>query len=61
MEIKADKEGIEAIKQLCDIALKHGGLANHNPVAMILNSIKPMEQNDGSKNDAIESKSDTTD
>ncbi len=38
MIIKADAQGQEAIKQLCDIALKTGGLSNMQGVMQILQS-----------------------
>lgn len=66
MKIIADNEAHESIKQLCDIALKHGGLANHQAVAIILNSIKPFEQpeqpevkKDGATNDDSKSSGNT--
>lgn len=40
MILKVDKEGKSAIEQLCDVALKQGGLANFNPVGLVLNSIE---------------------
>lgn len=43
MQIKADEEGKKVIEQLCDIALKHGGIQNLNQVALILNSTKLIE------------------
>ena len=39
MLIKTDKEGREAVQQLCDVALKQGGLQNLNAINTILNSI----------------------
>ncbi len=43
MEIKADEEARIAITQLCDIALKSGGLQNYKAIGGILASIKPVE------------------
>jgi hypothetical protein len=40
MVIKTDKKGQEAIQQLCDIALKTGGLQNLKGITTILNSIE---------------------
>lgn len=47
MVIKADKEAADAIKQLCDIALRSGGIQNMEGVIAILRSIKLEEANDG--------------
>ena len=44
MKIKADKTGIEVIKQLCDLALKQGGLQNLNAVTQVLQSIEEIEK-----------------
>ena len=46
MIIKADKEGKDILVQLCDIALKTGGLHNMNAVQGILNSIQLIEDQD---------------
>ena len=43
MEIKADKEGKEAIRMLCDVGLKVGGLQNLQGVLQVLNCIKEEE------------------
>ena len=52
MIIKADKEARIAIEQLCDIALKAGGIQNLNGVGKVLDSIKPIEQqNESEKTD----------
>ncbi len=40
MIIKADEQGQEAIKQLCDLALKATGLSNLQGVIQILNSVQ---------------------
>jgi len=48
MIIKADKEGKDILVQLCDIALKTGGLQNMNAVQGILNSIQLIEEKDDS-------------
>jgi len=42
MVILADSEGQRAIKALCDIALKTGGLRNLPGINAILCSIKPL-------------------
>ena len=44
MIIKVDKEGLEAIKGLADIALKMGGLNNLQPVNKILASVVEEEE-----------------
>jgi hypothetical protein len=36
MQIKADKKGAEAVRQLCDVALRSGGLANLAPITQVL-------------------------
>ena len=51
MNIKADKEGKEAITQLCDVALKAGGLQNLAPITNILKAVS-----DGDKTEPIEAK-----
>lgn len=43
MTIKVDKEGMEAIKALCDIALKVGGLRNFEGVRQVLNAVRLIE------------------
>lgn len=45
MIIKVDKEGLEAIKGLADIALKMGGLNNLQPVNKILASVVEEPEN----------------
>ena len=40
MIIQVDKDGESAVQQLCDIALKQGGLQNFNQINKILNSVK---------------------
>ncbi len=40
MKILTDEEGKKVITQLCDIALKQGGVQNLNPISVILNSIE---------------------
>lgn len=42
--IKTNKDGNEAITQLCDIALKYGGMKNMEGVSQILNSIQILEK-----------------
>ncbi len=44
MKIIADKEGIQAIQQLCDIALKQGGLQNLQGIQVILGSIEEAKE-----------------
>jgi len=44
MIIKCDKEAVEAIKQLCDIALKTGGLQNMQGIQVVLGSISELEE-----------------
>jgi len=44
MIINTDKEGKELIVQLCDIALKMGGLQNLQGVNNILQTIKLVEE-----------------
>lgn len=36
MQIKADREGVSAIRELCNVALKAGGLANLAPITQVL-------------------------
>ena len=43
MKIKADKEGIETMKSLCDLALKAGGLQNFMHVKRILENLEELE------------------
>ncbi|MCP4607687.1 MAG: hypothetical protein GY845_03080 [Planctomycetes bacterium] len=45
MKITADKEALDAITKLCDIALKTAGLSNMQAVSVILNSmtLEPIE------------------
>jgi hypothetical protein len=44
MIIKADKEGIKAIAELCDAALKALGLQAHARITQILNSIQEYKE-----------------
>jgi hypothetical protein len=53
MVIKVDAQGREMIKQLCDIALRHGGIANLQGVMMIVNSMETIVE-DEVKTDAKE-------
>lgn len=46
MHIKADKEGVEAIQALCDVALKTGGLQNLNFVNTVLAKTEREKQED---------------
>lgn len=43
MKILCDKKGKEAILQLCDVALKTGGLRNMQRISEILKSIENVE------------------
>ncbi len=54
MIIKADKEGILFIKDLCDLALKVGGINNLNAATKLISSIeeiktKPNENKESKK------------
>jgi len=40
MKLQTDKEGKNVIEQLCDIALKQGGIQNFNQVGMVLKSVE---------------------
>ena len=42
MIIKADKQGIEVIKELSDMALKVGGLQNFNIIKDILDNLEEL-------------------
>lgn len=44
MIIKVDKEAQGLIKNLCDVALKTGGLANLEGVLAILNKMELLEE-----------------
>jgi len=44
MKIEADKEGAIAIRQLCDVALRAGGLTNMQGVTQILNGLKESKE-----------------
>jgi hypothetical protein len=39
MKIIADIEGKKVIEQLCDIALKHGGMQNLQAIQLILENV----------------------
>ncbi len=39
MIIEVDNDGFEAIKQLCDIALRQGGMNNLQGIQIVLNSV----------------------
>lgn len=43
MKVIVDQEARIAIEQLCDVALKVGGLRNHVPVSILLNSMEQLE------------------
>ena len=49
MKIQADKEGISVINQLCDIALKHVGLACLNQINVILQSVTEIKEEEKPK------------
>lgn len=44
MIILVDDEAGKALGQLCDIALKAGGLQNFKGIGAVLNSIKPLNE-----------------
>lgn len=44
MKIQADKEGLELIKQLLDLALKQGGLSNLQAVQAALAGLGEIEE-----------------
>jgi len=44
MIIKVDKEGQKAIRDLCDIALRSGGLNNFAAIQYILRSVVPLSE-----------------
>ncbi len=44
MIIKADKEGVNVISQLCDIALRHNGIKDLQNITTVLNSIELIEE-----------------
>jgi len=46
MKITTDIEGLAAIKSLCDIALKAGGIQNLNPITNILRTVEMFEKCD---------------
>ena len=46
MILKVDKEGKSVIEQLCDFALKQGGLSNYNQVGLVLKSIELLPEPD---------------
>ena len=43
IKICANKKGVESIKALCDVALRHGGISNLQGIVDILNSLRLME------------------
>lgn len=47
MKIQADKDGISVINQLCDIALKHVGLACLSQINTILQSVSEIKEDRG--------------
>ena len=46
MKIEADEEGIKILEQLCDIALKVGGMSNLKSVNDFWAIVKPIEKKD---------------
>ena len=44
MIIQVDKEGENIIQQLCDVALKQGGIKNLNAINKTLSSLKVIEE-----------------
>ena len=42
MKITADKEGVEVIRQLCDVALRAGGLHNLAAITPVLQMIQEL-------------------
>lgn len=44
MIIKADKEGIKAIAELCDVALKSLGLQANQKINTIVNSLQELKE-----------------
>lgn len=44
MKIQVDKEGREAVEQLCDIALKAGGTQNLNGIVAILKAVTDIKE-----------------
>lgn len=49
MKISVDKEGQIAIQELCDVALKSGGMANLPRVGQILASVTIIETESSSE------------
>jgi len=45
MIIQVDKQGQDIIEQLCDIALKQGGIKNLQAIHQVLASVKLIEEN----------------
>jgi hypothetical protein len=43
MIIRVDEQGRETVKELCDIALKQGGIKLLQGITLILNSIEMIE------------------
>lgn len=44
MKIQVDEDGKTAIIELCDIALKHGGIRTFEGISKVLRSIKVTEK-----------------
>ena len=49
MIIKADKEGMDKIRNMCDICLRVGGMRNLDEINQILKSIEKIKEKE--KND----------
>lgn len=49
MKIIVDEQGKQMLQQMCDVALKAGGLQNMQAVLSVLNSIKLEEEEDTGK------------
>jgi len=49
MDIQADKEGLKAIQQLCDVALRSNGLNDLNGINTIINSASELKEKESPK------------
>lgn len=47
MKIKADKQGIQVLEQLCDLALKSGGIKNFLTIKAIIESVEEIKCAEG--------------
>ena len=50
MKIKADKEGINAIRGMANVVLKTHGLDAYNDIGVILNAIEELPETDDANN-----------